>query len=137
MNNVATPQHHSHAVQPALAKKKRIELSNAPPITTVSVNALNRSAQNVAIVIRLKPNCSSITNVEYRRNGSPPNTEAAINPPMNSSPDPICPHPWARTMPSNQPNPPNCQKASNTASLTAPCPSPKRVRTRVYSCDFA
>ena len=64
MNTVVTAQHQSHAIPPAQAKKKRTALSNKPPITTDIITAFTRSNQNVAIVVRLKPNRSSMKNVE-------------------------------------------------------------------------
>ena len=65
MNTIVTAQHQSHAIPPAQAKKKRTALRNKPPITTDIIKAFTWSDQNVASVVRLKPNRSSIKNVEY------------------------------------------------------------------------
>ena len=64
MNAVTTSQHQSQASAPVHSKNRSTAPSTIPPSRAMSAMPLNRSAANVATVVRLKPKRCSITKVE-------------------------------------------------------------------------
>ena len=135
VKTVVTPQHATQAHGPAASKSHRIAARSGPPSTAASTSPLSVSTQNVRGVVLLKPKRSSMTKVEYQRNGMPSSMRASPSVAMKTSPPRIGPSSIPRTTRSSHAKPPANQKTSSTTRWNAAGTRPKRVRTRVYSCE--